>query len=146
MYGTTATYTQGTMVFDYDPQFSALTPDTALISFSPCNDYVPMPRSTLWVDQLAFTGFVGIDDKATSDKEVLVYPNPATSAVSIITQNKNAEAVNIYDQNGKLITLASLVNRTAKIDMHSYPGGIYLYSITDKNNAVINAGKFCIEK
>lgn len=143
---TVSNYTMGSVTLNYNAQFAGLDPDTAMITFQPSNDFVPIPGSTLWVDELSFTGGVGIDDLASSKKDVLVYPNPAVNELTIVSQNENGEKVIVFDEAGRMLTSILLVNKTAKVDLHSYQNGNYFYRITDKDEAIITSGKFSIAR
>jgi hypothetical protein len=72
------------------------------------------------------------------DNEIKLYPNPTNSFVNLKIQNKESEKllVEITNINGQLIykkQYNKTANSTIKIDLSSYPKGIYLIKIrTDK--------------
>ena len=68
---------------------------------------------------------VGIDEQETQT-DLLVYPNPATSQITIDTEDK-IEAVKVIDATGK--TVISITQNPHTIDVSDLPKGLYILSI-----------------
>ena len=64
---------------------------------------------------------------------VTIYPNPATSQVSIkipeISIHRNC-TVAVYDLNGRLVIQKRLTSETEKIDIANLQSGVYIFNIT----------------
>jgi hypothetical protein len=107
--------------------------------------------STLWVDDITFTGWNGVNESISS-MSITVYPNPASDIVQIaVDALKEAETVNVYDVMGKMVYRVHLsgagngMNRKmGKIDATNLTVGLYLYSVMDKNGRMLRAGNFSV--
>ncbi len=75
-------------------------------------------------------------------KEVILYPNPATTEITIqkAVQVGNCN-VEFYNMEGKKVFYQELTSNSTKIDISSLQKGSYIYKITDKNN-VLDSGKW----
>ena len=102
--------------------------------------------STLFLDDLAFTGWVGIDQYDINTSKVKVFPNPATDNITINTQINEADNVQLIDASGKLISVYKIQNYTANINTGAFAEGIYFYNIRDKTNCILTKGKFNVIK
>ena len=71
------------------------------------------------------TSHVGIDNHEIS--RVNAYPNPCTNTLYII--NENADRIELYNMNGKL--LEAIENRDTQVilNMQQYPAGVYLLKV-----------------
>lgn len=77
-------------------------------------------------------GTTGID-KATNNKKINIYPNPANSFIEIKT-DLDYSSVSIMDVTGKAI---KQLDSQTKIDISDLTNGIYFIKITGKENTVI---------
>lgn len=102
--------------------------------------------STLYVDDVAFTGWVGIEENAKTTSNVSVYPNPAKENIIFSIQDKEACSIEITDVLGKHLGQYKLKDNIANIDTGVWVNGVYFYSVLDKENKAINKGKFSIVK
>jgi hypothetical protein len=75
----------------------------------------------------------GPSSKTSSDEiydaTLVVYPNPASSE---ITLNGNEEVVEIYDMNGRLIKSINTPEINPKVDVRDLPQGLYLIKSMDQ--------------
>lgn len=127
--------------------YSIEQPDSAIIAFFSSKDSTTARvGSTLFLDDVEFTGWVGIDEKKQNANEVKVFPNPAKDNIAIITENIEAENVKILDVEGKLIGLFKIQNYNARINVSSLAQGIYFYEILDTKEKVLTNGKFNVVK
>ena len=78
-------------------------------------------------------------------KEVLLYPNPATHEISIRGKLDSGSEFMIYDRLGRLY-LAQEAFDGMKIDVSSWPSGMYFYSLIIDNEKSQIIGKIIIVK
>lgn len=136
----TATYVKLQVELDY---FLTAIPDSAIIAFaSSRKDNMARVGSTLYVDDVAFTGWVGIDEYSRYPGKVKLYPNPARDNVTIITEIEEAENIKITDITGKIICEEKIQNYKVNINTGFFAESIYFYEISDKKQQVIAKGKF----
>jgi len=68
-----------------------------------------------------------------SSIDVTIYPNPASSQVSIkipeISAHSNC-SVAVYDLNGRVIMQKRLTSESEKIDIAHLKSGVYIFNIT----------------
>jgi len=127
--------------------YSNESPDTAAIIFgSSKRKAYARVGSTLYVDDLAFVGVVGIGDRDPYAEKVKSFPNPATDVVNILAQIDEANSVKVSDVLGKPIGEYKIQNFTTKINTSTFTKGIYLYEIRDKKDRILTKGKFNIIK
>lgn len=141
---TTGSYAHGEIDLVYNNQFSGLDPDTAMITFSASSDYIPIPGSSLFIDEMSFTDNVGIEEQA-ADK-TLVYPNPATNELNLKFSNSESKTLVIFDVSGKAVVKSDLDAGEIKINVSALSNGLYFYKTFDKNKAVVSSGKFNIAR
>jgi hypothetical protein len=135
-------WTQGSTNFYYNPLYpNTLFPDTAIIIASATDDNYPRPGSKLWIDDLGFSGWVGVNEFA-ADNSVSVYPNPSSSVTNFEVSDANAYEVVIYDMTGREVKRQDILSNKVSIDSYSLTPGVYTYSILTKENAVLSRGKF----
>lgn len=142
--GTTiSAYTQRTVTLTY---FDMVTiPDSAVILFSSSSFVNPQAGSALWVDALAFNGYVGIDEQTTGSP-VDVYPNPSNTYTYFDVSDNDAAFVAVYDMSGREVKRADILNKKGTIDSYDLTAGMYTYSILDHNGSVLSRGKFAVSQ
>lgn len=127
--------------------FSEALPDTAAIAFvvsrHPATARV---NSTLYVDDISLTGWVGIDEKEVNKDKVKVFPNPAKDNITIFTEIKDASNVLIVDITGKPLARYVINDFSAKINTSMFNDGVYFYYISDKKDRVLFRDKFDVIK
>ncbi len=127
---------------------STALPDTAAIIFmSSKNANCGRVNSTLYLDDVLFTGWVGINESNTSGKDkVKAFPNPAKGSMNIETQIKDAYIVRVRDSSGKLAGIYRILNNSISINTSLFSTGVYFYDIIDKKEKVLFNGKFSVIK
>ena len=119
-------------------QSSSLTPDTAMIVLAASNA-TPANNSYLYVDALAFTGSVGIDENSSSAKMLSVYPNPSSNLlnVSFTLENSSNVKVQLLDLSGKLLqelnSKSSVGENTLSMNLEGIDNGIYFVRLLTDN-------------
>ena len=79
-----------------------------------------------------------------SDKQILVYPNPANNYINFGTGLYKNPDIKIYNINGQLQTETVLKQGLNTIDISKFANGMYFYKIWDKGR-FIEDGKFVKE-
>jgi hypothetical protein len=127
--------------------YSAGLPDSAAIIFG-SSKRISEARvgSTIYVDDVALTGWVGIDEQTIYADKVKVFPNPAKEEISIIARVDDAYNVKVIDIMGKQIGIYKIENYVTTINCRSFLEGIYYYEIADKNDKILIVGKFNVLK
>lgn len=119
-------------------------PDTAVVILaSSRRSNESRINSTLFVDDVEFSGWVGVNDYDIKNK-VTVYPNPAKDELHIKLNSNQKLRINIMDTAGKSVESIALNNNEITVDVKKYPSGIYFYEIIDEKNGVINRAKFTV--
>jgi hypothetical protein len=127
----------------YDVAFNTTFPDTAQIFFSASGLFAPQVGSSLWVDALAFTGWVGVNESVLNSG-VDVYPNPSSTVTNFDVISDEAYQVVITDMTGREVNRLMISNKKAKLDSYLMAAGAYTYSVITKENEVISRGKFSV--
>lgn len=135
-------------LFQIDITYNSLElPDTAIIIFGSSKDgTTARVGSTLYLDDVTFTGWVGIDENNHYAGKVKLFPNPATDVLNIMATIDEANNVKVTDAFGKLIGVYEIRNYKAKINTYQLVAGMYLYQIHDKNDKILTTGKFNVIK
>jgi hypothetical protein len=143
---TTATWTQYSIPFYYNPLFpNTIFPDTAVIIASCTDDNFPRPGSKMWVDDFSFSGWVGVNEFA-NDNSVSVYPNPSSTTTNFEVNDANAFEIAVYDMTGREVKREKIISNKVSIDSYTLASGVYSYSILTKENEIISRGKFNISE
>lgn len=81
---------------------------------------------------------VGIADNDTRMAPVAkIYPNPASSAINIVTESGLQNNVSVYDLSGRKIyyAMANTSGKVFTVNTSSWGGGVYLVVLRDHNGA-----------
>jgi hypothetical protein len=73
----------------------------------------------------------------TSQKNILLYPNPVHNEVILEVKNSTNSKLEVYDANGKVVLKKSLNNAKNSIDTSSLPAGLYLFKVGNSVTKVI---------
>ncbi|MDO9186615.1 MAG: T9SS type A sorting domain-containing protein [Bacteroidia bacterium] len=120
-------------------------PDSASIVFGSSEDADnARVGSALYVDDVAFTGWVGINQYDLYANKVQLFPNPAKDELNIFAEIDNASDVKVIDALGKFIGIYKIQNNKVLINTSMFTSGIYFYDICDKNDKTLTKGKFNI--
>ena len=110
-------------------------PDSATIFFSTAIYILHSSESTLYVDNLSFTGFVTSNPEIKSENTNFnLYPNPASDIVTLNIENKNNAGLtlNIYSLAGTLVKSEILKQNQRQINIVDLSDGIYIVEIKSK--------------
>jgi hypothetical protein len=127
-----------------------LDPDSLMIRFTFISDSIPKSKEGWMLDEFIATE-ISIDDcpggiKENSVKEnISVYPNPATSTLTVETNDIlfNTCNLQLFDIMGNLLLEKSLINNKTNIDISSFPSGVYAVEV--KTEKGVEVKKFVKE-
>ncbi len=71
------------------------------------------------------------------EKNISVYPNPATDFITIDIKNSDNGNVQIIDITGTVIYSTVIKNHSAVLNIKNQPAGMYFVKITTNNNSVV---------
>lgn len=82
-------------------------------------------------------GTIGIEEVAIQN-EIVVFPNPFTSTLSISLSSIQDAKYSIYTIDGKLILSGKLLNYITEVDLSNYENGVYFIEIENNKKRHIN--------
>jgi hypothetical protein len=141
---TTTTYTLFQVSLTY---FSTALPDSATVAILSSKDTVTSRvGSTIFIDDVIFTGWVGMDENNYYSKKVKVFPNPVNDDLTIAIEDDEAENIRIIDVSGKLIHVCKIQQFQTRITTSLFAQGIYFYEICNKNDKILTKDKFTVSR
>jgi hypothetical protein len=84
---------------------------------------------------------VGTNELPDRTEDLMVYPNPASSKVSIKTGNSENKIIRIADMNGVNILEMQSNQSVSTIDVQDFTGGVYFVSVIQ--DKIVYTRKFC---
>ncbi len=136
-----ASYTQRNVTMIYNGAFVNTIPDTISVMFSASNVVNPQVGSVLWVDAVAFSGYVGMEEN-NIDNGVSVYPNPSATFTQFDVTAENAAQVVVYDMTGREVRRENFNGKVARVNSAELANGSYTYSIVSTEQEVLARGQF----
>lgn len=133
-----------TMPFIYNPAFSNVQPDSMIVFCSATDDDFPHPGSSIYVDDITFSGWVGIDE-STPLNEFAMYPNPASDFISLRVDQSAQELV-VFNLEGREVAHYPIENGTLRVDVSTLPVGIYTCTLLNEQKLAIGRSKFTINR
>ena len=125
------------------------TPDTLEIQLSASLIGTSVQGSTLHVDGVFF-GYVNLPSalQEVADKlNITVYPNPATDAITITTdENVDGFKALVCDINGSIVSATTLAGNRTIINLSTLANGTYIYRVADKTGNIIRSDRFTVAK
>jgi len=86
----------------------------------------------------------GINQVNANAVSLVVYPNPASSAINFATEAADAKTVVIYDVTGKMVETQNLNEGKLKLDVSNYNTGLYIYNVVGSKNQTLKTGKITV--
>lgn len=142
--GTVANWQAYNMPFIYNPLFSNTFPDSMTIACSATDDDFPHVGSSLYVDDVTFSGWVGIEENA-SVATIQIFPNPASDRITAQLSNAANKAI-VYDLEGRELNQYTIIDGILRADVSTLPSGIYYCSILDERQQIIGRAKFTVNR
>jgi hypothetical protein len=81
-------------------------------------------------------------------KVVKLYPNPATSFITLELQKNYQKGltVAVYNFLGKKMYESQSVSEKTTITLNDFTRGVYIYHLTDQSGKVLDTGKFQVSR
>lgn len=112
--------------------FSTETPDTAYIQLaSSINFSNPVVGSFIKVDDLAFSGSVGLDEEG-SPTQVPLFPNPGTTHLTL-DLSPTPHTITLFDATGRMVLQQRTTDARPVIDTEALPAGLYRIAVRDEH-------------
>ena len=89
---------------------------------------------------------VAIAEESLSLSAVSSFPNPAKTVVTIQTDLRNNNSINVFDVTGKLIVEKSFNTNRVTLSTSDLDNGVYFYNVLDVNGNVLHSNKFVVAK
>ena len=126
-------------------------PDTCLIIIQSSlgfNDPNLAIGTELIIDSINFTGFVGLNELASSITSVNIFPSPAQDYVyvDVVTKNNIALDYSIYDLNGRLVATSRLKSNHERIDVGDLAEGNYVVKISSNGSSSLYSKNISITR
>lgn len=120
-------------------------PDSAVIGFAASKTpLLARLNSTLYVDDVIFTGWVGINQYDKNADLVKIFPNPASDNVSILSSIEASDNIQVSDVTGKIVGTYKIRNCEVNINTGAFAAGIYIYEIRNNTDRMLCKGKFSV--
>ena len=99
-----------------------------------------------YVDWQKSSPTLSVNEQVKTVTGVSLYPNPATSEITIETSLTDNNNIKISDVTGKLISNNSFKTTKITLSVLDFDPGIYFYSIYDVNGKDLYSSKFIVAK
>ena len=133
---------------DYEWYFEGGDPETGDLA-DPGDIYYLIPDVTTYDVRLIVSNDFGVDtllkvdyintiadaipESNLNESTFSIYPNPASSNLTIVIPKNNEIKIDVYSMEGKLI-VSKIVTETETLDINSFKKGMYLIRATDTEN------------
>jgi len=99
-----------------------------------------IPRPLTFIATKGATSAVTV---VRSEDEIVLYPNPAKSAINIIYDaSLGVKSIGVYNLIGKMVSVYKVGANSAKLDIDELPSGIYFIRMFDNQGKVVATRKF----
>jgi hypothetical protein len=89
---------------------------------------------------------VGLPNQHLSGNKTYIYPNPANNQITIETELKNNNRLQLIDITGRTVVKEYFTQRKITLPIKDLKKGIYFYQILDDEGQVLNTNKFIVAK
>ncbi len=143
----TTSYSLNTLTMNYNSSFASVIPDTqhVFISSSIYKHDGAQKGSTLYVDDVAWTGYNSVNDINGALSTVSVFPNPATNIVNL-QSSVNATMIEVLDITGRSMGVFQMMNNKATVSTQPFATGIYVFNVYNEKKEIVHRGKFEVTK
>ncbi len=94
-----------------------------------------------------YSSTTDVNEKTYSGRTIKIYPNPSNENITIISSNPNLNQIIIYNSMGKQAGAFSIENKSEiQLNIASYPRGIYLVTVFDKDLQPAGSQKLIIKE
>lgn len=137
-------YTLFELTLDYRNDFL---PDSAIIAFYPSKDSsTARLNSTLYIDDVSFAGWVGMDEAKQKQRIVYVFPNPAKNSITFSNIDITAGCISIMDIRGSMVLKETISGDKTTLDTSALTNGVYIYEVSGAKNNLLHRGRFSVTK
>ena len=113
-------------------------PDTAYIQIASSIDFsAPVVGSFIKVDDLAFSGAVGIDE-VTDSNTLSIFPNPGTTHFTL-SLPPGPHTITLFDATGRVVLHQRTTDARPVIGTEGLPAGLYRITVRDARGGVMGA-------
>jgi hypothetical protein len=104
--------------------------------------------STLIVDSLGLSGFVGIDEKNSLIRNIRIFPQPALDELFVNLELNKAMTLKyeVADITGKVCKKGNIISSYTRIDIAGLNRGTYLLALRDSDGAIIHTSRLSVVK
>jgi Secretion system C-terminal sorting domain len=116
--------------------------------FDTLRQVLPILLLTLFISFCANGQVLRTPNPDVTGKVVKLYPNPATSFITLELQ-KNFQkglTVVVYNFLGKKMYESQNVSEKTTITLNDFTRGVYIYHLTDQSGKVLDTGKFQVSR
>ena len=86
---------------------------------------------------------VSVPVVSTSESDVVMYPNPATSELNIVyNANLDVKNIAVYNIIGKVMTIYRVTGSSANLNLENIPSGIYFVRLLNAHGETVVTKKF----
>jgi hypothetical protein len=86
----------------------------------------------------------GIDNRSLGS-EFLVFPNPASESLTVVSKNDHAKVVTISGVDGHLVKKVDVESESTVITTGDLSAGVYFYSVLDAKGKTLLMGKVLVQ-
>lgn len=131
--GTVPTFTK----IDVPITYTNSTLPANLIRYVFANSISSIPAtSTMYVDDVTYTTTTGITESLMNDIEITAYPNPVKDILVINASSEDELVFELYTMDGKIIQTRTF-SKATQMNVAELSSGLYLYSVKNKDQAII---------
>jgi hypothetical protein len=141
-FGARPTFTKIEVPIDY--YHTTLPANLIRYFFTNSNDTV-QNSSTLYVDDVTYTTTTGVTEALMNDIEITAYPNPASDVLSINASSDDELVIELYAIDGKVLQTKTF-SKTTQIRVADLASGLYLYTIKNKDQAILKKANITITR
>lgn len=134
--------------FDIELEYhSEQIPDSATIFFYTSQKQTcARLYSTLYVDDVLLSGWVGVDETKLNTIRVKAYPNPSMENITIEVLQANADRVRLTDISGRIVGEYELEYNKVSVDTRNFTTGLFFYEVLEAKGRALAKGKFNVLK
>lgn len=114
--------------------------DAGIVS-SPYTDGIPTDEIVLGAYQGEGDATLATDGIPDSNLEVVVYPNPASSTVHVVSKETSINSVYLFDVLGQIVKTVESHALSATLDVSGLPAGVYILQTSFDGNTAIKTNR-----
>jgi hypothetical protein len=120
-------------------------PDSIQMLFFSSAGAVAQINTTLTIDDVNMQIPQGINNQEI-EKAFNIYPNPASSSITIYSKTENKGFIEVFDLTGRNVGTFEMDSYKKIINLENFENGLYVYKVIDSNKRILHTGKFSVSK